>query len=93
MEEPKPRRAADLVIETSNDATLVHNPRTEKVHILNASAAFILARCDGQHSLQELAHALASDSRASHDLQADVEAIFREFRNFELIELPTPAQA
>ena len=93
MNERRPRRMPDIPIETSSDTLLVHNPRTEKVHVLNAAAGFVLERCDGERTVEQLAHELARESSVSADLRKDVERIISEFVALGLVDVAMSAQA
>ncbi len=65
-------RKDDLSIETFPQETVVYDHRTHKVHCLSLAAAAVWHCCDGETTLQEIPHRLASH----FDLRPD-EAVTR----------------
>ncbi|MFO1092665.1 MAG: PqqD family peptide modification chaperone [Planctomycetaceae bacterium] len=59
-------RTDDLHVEEVGDELVVFDHRTHAAHALNAAAAFVWERCDGEHSLEQI----EVDARA-HDLPTD----------------------
>ena len=57
---PKARREA-LIVETLPDETLVYDERTDKAHCLNAAAAAVWRRCNGQATVPQIARGLGMD--------------------------------
>ena len=41
-----------------DDGGVIYDPVTERIHTLNASAAYIWNCCDGSHTLQQIANEL-----------------------------------
>jgi len=57
--EARPKRRSDLLVRSVEGDVVVLDRRDEKIHQLNATAAFIWERCDGQHSVGDIAKRLA----------------------------------
>ena len=76
----KPRAADDLDRKPVDDKLLVYDPRTGRVHVLNAAAADVLDWCDGTRDLDALAATLAAAARIdAATAAADVRAIVDAF--------------
>ncbi len=87
-----PKAVGDLEIRETGDEVLVHDPLHDKVHVLNRTAGFVLALCDGTRTAGEIAHSLgAAFGTAGPDVGGDVERIIDDFAAAELIETAKPA--
>jgi PqqD family protein of HPr-rel-A system len=53
-----PARRADIEIEPVADGYVVYDPRRDRVHHLNRTAAFVLELCDGERTAGEIAGSL-----------------------------------
>lgn len=73
----QPCRRADLILQLAGSDTLLYDPRTDSVHILNPAAALIWDLCDGQHTRDAMAARLQThfSATAGHDLHQDVQVI------------------
>ena len=81
-----PLAAPGLIVRTAGDESLVHDPANGQVHVLNATAAWILQRCDGSASLAEIVDALALHSGVARErIARDVAAICATFRTRGLL--------
>ena len=70
------------------------DPRTEATHLLNATASFIFACCDGEHDLEGIVAALREalgEVPSTEQARADVEATLGDLRARELLEQDPPA--
>jgi hypothetical protein len=77
-----------LEFHTSGDDVLVHDMRSRKIHVLNASAATVLRLCDGSHDERTIAARL---SDANDELVvADVRSILEQFQNLGLLSFSRP---
>ena len=73
---------------------VVLDRRTEKIHQFNSTAAFIWERCDGRHSVIEIAERVAECFKA--DLGAvsgDVAGAVQKLEGLGLLEKPTAPSA
>jgi Coenzyme PQQ synthesis protein D (PqqD) len=78
-----PKRRTDLVVERAGREALIYSSAESgagaesggAIHALNATAAFIWDRCDGAHSLAEIARAVRAQFAvpADRDLVVDVQ--------------------
>lgn len=76
-----PKARADLDIRPAGGESVVHDPVSGTVHILNATAARVLARCDGTTSVAALADELAAGSAIPVDrIAGDIERVCADFR-------------
>lgn len=51
-------RKSDLRLQNAGDELMVYDTRTDKVYVLNPSAAAVWRACNGKRSVQEIAHYL-----------------------------------
>ncbi len=68
-----PKRAPGMEISEVTDGYVVNRADSERVHYLNAAAAFILESCDGTLRAGELPGLLALAFELDHSPVADVE--------------------
>lgn len=82
-----PRRRADVVCQSAGEETLLYDPLTDAVHVLNPTALAVWELCDGQHTLDDIeAHLRARfGGTAGQDLAGDVEAALATFEKEGLI--------
>jgi len=81
-----PTRASGLNVKTVDDQVLVHDPRKEKVHVLNLSAGRVLELADGSRDVVKISQELADESSAQVAIvQPEVEAILKAFSELELV--------
>ena len=79
-------RSSRVLERLLDDELVLFDPRQQRVHILNATAAFIWRQCDGARELTEIAAALAAiypGSRAA--IAADVAATVQQLANEGLL--------
>ena len=75
------RAASGLEIRTAGGESLVHDPATGKVHVLNGTAARVLGMCDGTHTLASIVEHLVATTNVERDrAAADVTAVCDDFR-------------
>ena len=80
------RRVSSLPFQRLNDETLVVDPRTREVHLLNASASRIWDLLDAPRTSAELLSVLGTEFDAPADvMRADVEALLDELDRKGLI--------
>ena len=69
--------------------TLVHDERAGKVHVLNSSAAQILALCNGMHNAEDIALVMSRQTGRPRDqMIQDVSRALRIFEELDLIKYP-----
>jgi coenzyme PQQ synthesis protein D (PqqD) len=81
-----PSVARNLDVRAAGNESLVHDPATGKVHVLNGVAARILGRCDGTTPLSRIVDEVAAATGADRDRVAgDVLQIYADFRDKGLL--------
>ena len=81
-----PLQTPQLEIRRAGADVLVHDAAHEKVHVLNETAAYVLARCNGSRSAQHIADALSTATGADPVVVLrDVEVILQEFERLQLV--------
>src|SRR6266545_1209147 len=53
-------RTTELIIEELGSETIVYDTTRHRAHCLNQTAAFIWRQCDGETTLEEVAHRLST---------------------------------
>ncbi len=91
-----PKRRTDLVVERTGREVLVYSSAERgaaaesggAIHALNPTAALIWDRCDGAHSLAEIARAVRAQFAvpADRDLVVDVQQTVERLRGQGLLE-------
>lgn len=78
-----PRARGDLFYQDVSDGGVLFDPGSERMVVLNASAAFVWTCCDGAHSIpqiaRELADSLGDGAPDAGRLVEDVESSLRNF--------------
>ncbi len=82
---------SQLTVQQVGDEALVLDLDSGQIHQLNATAAWILAQCDGDKSLERIiadfaAHFSVDPATAQHD----VNAALRQLAQVRVVELDTP---
>jgi hypothetical protein len=68
----KPKLRSDVEIrELDERETLLYDPQSEAIHVLNSTAALIAALCDGEHTAEEI----AAQIRVQFDVKEDVNVL------------------
>lgn len=82
-----PQAVSTLDVRDVRDETVVHDSGSQRIHVLNRSAATILRLCDGRHSEDAIARELVDgDSALLLRARSDVERILLTFASLQLIE-------
>ena len=70
----RPRQSQHLLVTQAGDEILLHDPRTETVHVLNPTAAVVWKLCDGQHTVEDMERAIKARFSVppDHDVLADI---------------------
>lgn len=83
-----PRGRDDIVFRQLDDEWVLYDPRSNRIHALNLTAALVWAECTGDASIETIANrvreAFGSSPPAS-DVTADVEATIARFRTEGLL--------
>ncbi len=89
----RPRARLDLFMHPLPDGVVFFDPRSEATHLLNATASFIFACCDGEHDedsiVLELRQALG-EALPAEQAQRDVRSTLLDLRTRELLEPDAP---
>ncbi|HWP39127.1 MAG TPA: PqqD family protein [Gemmatimonadales bacterium] len=85
----RPRARSDVLFRQLDDEWVVYDPKRDRVHALNLSAAMVWSLCTGERGAAEIAEAVGESftppQPAAHIL-ADVEASIARFRAEGLLE-------
>jgi hypothetical protein len=77
------------MIRSVEGEVLVLDRRKERIHQLNVTAAYIWERCDGRHSVVEIAKGLAARFNVDFGtVSGDVAGAVRELEGLGLLEAP-----
>ena len=79
-------RRSGLLVRSVEGDVVVLDRREEKIHQLNATAAFIWERCDGRHSVDDIARGLATHFDADFGLvKGDVAGVVLKLQDLGLL--------
>ena len=82
-----PKQRAGLVVRDSEDEVVVLDKQRDLVHQLNPTAAFIWLRCDGDHSVGQIAEELAEAFEVDPDTaRQDIESTVGQLADLGLVE-------
>jgi precorrin-6B methylase 1 len=82
----KPIAIEGLEVRRTGSDVILHDPKHEKIHILNRSAGDLLALCDGEHDPQQIAASLRAGTDAAHErVLGDVLATLETFRRLRFV--------
>ena len=78
----------DLVYRKLVDGGMLYDSVEQRVHHLNATAAFVWEVCREEHQTAEIVEALCASFEVERErARLDVEAILREFSSAELLQV------
>ena len=81
----RPRRAARVLAEHLDDAAVLYDPATDRLHRLNPSGTILWEHCDGERTISEIARS------AHEDLDVDeAVAFFSALHDEGLVEIDNP---
>ena len=84
--EARPKRRSDLLVRSVEGDVVVLDRRDEKIHQLNATAAFIWECCDGRHSVVDIAQRLATQFKVDLGVvKGDVAGAVLKLRDLGLL--------
>lgn len=86
-----PRRRGDVVCQSADEETLLYDPLTDAVHVLNPTALAVWELCDGRHTLSSIETHLRAQfgGTAGQDIAGDIEAVLNTFEKEGLIDRST----
>ncbi len=79
----RPRKQDHLIEHPMDDEVLLYDPAVDRTHRLNTSARLIWERCDGRHTINDIANTLTECfdvefETALHDARAVIEQLEQE---------------
>jgi len=81
-----PRKRDGLHVRDIDGETVVLDPETERMHTLNATAAFVFGAIDGNRSVKEISEDLAKHFEVEAEVAArDAREIVRQFCELDLV--------
>jgi hypothetical protein len=82
-----PRRVPHVQERLVDGELILYDPKLQKVHALNATAAFVWQACDGEHAATEIAAALVERyPKSREEIERDVPEIVERFLDEGLLE-------
>jgi len=87
-EEIKPLGKAGVICKKMGEETVLYDPATEALHVLNPTSHFIWNLCDGEHSLEAMIEAIRSNfsDTEDQDIRAHVQRVLAQFESEKLLE-------
>jgi len=87
-----PRQKSSIMIRDLDEETMLYDPDTNHVHILNKTALLIWQFCDGRHSIEDIVKIIARacflipGEKDENRIKQDVRAIINEFEVQGMVE-------
>ncbi|MDH7487840.1 MAG: PqqD family protein [Anaerolineae bacterium] len=83
-----PRQSQHLLVTQAGDEIVLHDPRSETVHVLNPTAALVWNLCDGRHTLEDAEQAIRARFAvpSDRDVLADVRDLLAALTERGLLE-------
>ncbi|MFH1212560.1 MAG: PqqD family protein [Candidatus Neomarinimicrobiota bacterium] len=82
----RPTVRPDLPFREMNDGGVVYDYRTDTLHSLNTTAAYIWTLCDGQHTITEIIASIRENfNRFEIDPATEVFQIIEKFHTLKLL--------
>lgn len=84
----RPRGRDDVVFRQLDEEWVLFDPRADRLHALNLTAALVWSHCTGEHDAGGIAETVAAAFQpplAGADILADVEATLQRFREEGLL--------
>lgn len=83
----KPKGHAHVIFQPSKEGCLLLDKKNDRIHSLNATAAFVWTFCDGKHALPEIEQALQEHwEKKTPDSHSEVESAIAQFESLGLLE-------
>jgi hypothetical protein len=85
----RPKLRTDVEIrELDARETLLYDPQSDAIHVLNSTAALIATLCDGQHTPEQIAAEIRAQFEVGEevDVLGDVETTLASFQAQSLLE-------
>lgn len=83
----KPKHREDVMEREVGDEKMIYDPAHKNVHVISETAFFVWQRCDGQHSVEDIAaEAAAKYGAAAEEVRPDIEKCLAQFRELSLLE-------
>jgi len=85
----RPRARTDVVLRQLDDDWVVYDPKRDRLHALNLSAALVWSHCTGTHDAEQIAHAVGSafnPTRPGSEILGEVQASLARFHAEGLLE-------
>jgi len=86
----RPKGRSDVIFRPLDDSWVLFDPLTERLHVLNLSAALVWEHLDGETSLDGIAEAVGSAFQppvTASQAMADVESVLARFVEAGLLDL------
>lgn len=85
MPDAKPRRVDGVEVNEVADGYVVYDPRADKVHYLNHTAALVLECCTGDNTAEEIVRVVQSAFELSEPPVSETEACLEQLRDEGLV--------
>jgi hypothetical protein len=87
-----PCQKSSIMIRDLDEETMLYDPDTKHVHILNKTALLVWQFCDGRHSIEDVVAAIAKscflipEQRDGNRIEQDVRSIINDFEAQGIVE-------
>ncbi len=83
-----PLKTEKIVIRDMGDETVLYNPHTKSIHVLNKTSSMVWGYCDGKHSLKMIENKILDTFNVANvqDVQKDLRETIIQFSQLGLIQ-------
>lgn len=82
----RPKRCPHLIETRMDDEVLVYDPAGDRTHRLNACASIIWERCDGGHTVEDIAHTLTEKFEVAFERAlCDTQTVVQQLGDEQLV--------
>lgn len=87
MDIKRPERMKGVLARKIGDECMLYDPDKGAVHVINATAEFVWAMCDGSHSVQDMIRRMIGKFQVQDgtNIKSDIENVLTRFKKIEVI--------
>jgi hypothetical protein len=93
IDKESPCRKSSIMVRDLDEETILYNPDTKHVHVLNKTALLVWQMCDGRHYVADMAESVAracslppGEQDATTRIKDDVRSIINDFEAQGMVE-------
>jgi PqqD family protein of HPr-rel-A system len=87
MDIERPVKMKGVMARKIGDECMLYDPDKGAVHVINSTAEFVWAMCDGSHNIQDITRRMTDKFQIQEgtDIKSEIENILKEFQKIDVI--------